>query len=160
MSHESAPRIKGASSILPTAPTASQLAELKDAMVTASELLRIYATISRHPRVKLTPGSNEIFATCREQMRHDLMMLEEQIDMLGSHVIAPLAAQDEYAMENEMPVAPREEPMPDPEPAAPDRTVFESVRSAFHVEDFFAPAARDLGANVAGAQTPEVGITA
>jgi len=129
-----------------TPPTPQQLTELNDALITATELEQIYAALARHPRVQTTPGSAEIFVSCREQLDQDIAVLEEHLESMRLlSRAAPLAAETDG-----VPSSPRLTSFPDVEPAEPDKSVFETVRRAFHVEDFLR---QQLEFSLASAQT-------
>jgi hypothetical protein len=125
------------SSSIPTPPTPQQLTELNDALVSATELQRLYAALAQHPRVLKTPGSSEIFESCREQLGQDLAVLDEQLERLQSLArFAPAEAEREG--EGAMPASSAGRlSFPDVEPADPQKSVFETVRKAFHLEDFW-----------------------
>lgn len=100
-------------------PTPQQLTELNDALLSATELERLYAALARHPRVQSTPGSVEIFEACREQLEQDIAMLGGQLESMRSPGLSsPLG------------------PHPDIEPANLDSPVFATVKKAFHFENF------------------------
>jgi hypothetical protein len=128
------PAMKSEQTPSSTPPTPQQLNELNDALVSATELEQIYAALAHHPRVQATPGSAEVFESCRQQLNQDIAVLDEHLEslrVLGRS--APLATEGE----SEGPAAsPRLASFPDVEPADPDKSVFETVRRAFHVEDF------------------------
>lgn len=136
MSYEPAPRRKSGPSLSSTQPTAAQLTELEGSLVTAAELLRVYAGLSRNPRVQAMPDATEIFATCREQMRHDLMLLDEQIAAFSGTVVEISKNSDETDAEGSVPLPPGLAALPDIEPPDPKGSVFEMVSRAFHLEDY------------------------
>jgi hypothetical protein len=123
------------SSSIPTPPTPQQLTELNDALVSATELQRLYAALAQHPRVLRTPGSSEIFESCREQVGQDLAVLDEQLERLQALArFAPAEAEREGALPDS---AAGRLSFPDVEPADLQKSVFETVRKAFHLEDFW-----------------------
>jgi hypothetical protein len=121
------------SSPIPTPPTPQQLAELNDVLVTATELQQVYSVLARHPRVVSSPGSAELFTTCLEQLNQDLIVLDEQLEslLLLGHAAPPEADTPAAAEE-----ARRLHSLPDLEPADTQKTVFDTVKKAFHLEDF------------------------
>jgi hypothetical protein len=126
------------SSPKPDLPTTQQLAELRDALISTTELQQLYAALAQHPRVRITPGSGEIFAACHEQVGQDMAVLDEQLGGLVSLAhSAPIRYEeaDEEARSGIEP-PPRDASFPDIEPADPQKSVFETVRRAFHLEDF------------------------
>ena len=128
------------SSSIPTPPTPQQLTELNDALVSATELQQLYAALAQHPRVLKTPGSSEIFESCREQLGQDMAVLDDQLERLQSLArFAP--AEMEREGDGTIPEAERiaaaRLSFPDVEPADPQKSVFETVRRAFHLEDFW-----------------------
>lgn len=126
------PRMIPDDSSPPAAPTLQQLAELNDALVTATELEQIYAALARHPRVQATPGSAEIFESCRQQLDQDIAVLDEHLENLRVLArSAPLAPEGENESAVERLVS-----LPDVEPAEPGGSVLATVRRAFHQEDF------------------------
>ena len=122
----------------PTPPTPAQLSEIDDALVTAAELQQVYTGLLHHPRVLATPGSSDVFAACREQISQDLTLLAAQAATLQMLVRALPTELDESSLEDEESLVPppRLASLPDLEPPDPKRPVFETVRKAFHLEDF------------------------
>jgi hypothetical protein len=119
----------------PTAPTPGQLAELGDVLVTGTELERLYEALTRHPRVLTTPGSPEIFAACHEQIAQDMRLIEEQLGSLFP--LAQVPAEPENVRETgTLPLPPRSVSLPDVEPPDLSKSVFDTVKRAFHLEDF------------------------
>jgi hypothetical protein len=114
-----------------TPPTPQQVTELNDALVTATELEQIYAALARHPRVQATPGSAEVFESCREQLGQDIAVLDEHLESMKL-----LARSAPATSEGDGETPPHLASFPDVEPAAPDQSVFDTVRRAFYVEDF------------------------
>jgi hypothetical protein len=126
------PRMNPDDSSPPAAPTLQQLTELNDALVSATELEQIYAALTRHPRVQATPGSAEVFESCREQLGQDIAVLDEHLEVLRVLArSAPLAPGGEGES-----AAARLASLPDVEPAEPGGSVLATVRRAFHLEDF------------------------
>jgi len=128
------------SSSIPTPPTPQQLTELNDALVSATELQRLYAGLVQHPRVLKTPGSSEIFEACREQISQDMAVLDEQLESLQSlarFVPAEVEREGDGLAPEIEGIAAARLSFPDVEPADPQKSVFETVRKAFHVEDFW-----------------------
>ena len=81
-----------------------------------------------------TPGSGEVFESCREQLHEDIALLDEHLENLRG-----LARSAPVTPEGEGNTAALPAPLasfPDVEPAEPDKSVFETVRRAFAVEDF------------------------
>jgi len=120
------------SSTTPTPPTPQQLTELNDVLVSATELHQIYAVLAKHPRVVSSPGSVELFAACMEQLNQDLAVLDEQLESL---LLLAQAAPADTAAESEE-EAQRFHSLPDLEPADVEQSVFNTVKRAFHLEDF------------------------
>jgi hypothetical protein len=131
-----------------TPPTPQQLTELNDALVTATELEQIYAALARHPRVQATPGSAEVFESCREQLSQDIAILDEHLENL--RVLARSAPRTPEGEGDAAPHPPQMASFPDVEPAGPGQSVLETVRRAFHVEDFLR---QQLEFSLASAQT-------
>jgi hypothetical protein len=129
------------SSNTPTPPTPQQLTELNDVLVSATELHQLYSTLARHPRVLSSPGSSDLFESCMEQMNQDIAVLDEQLESLQLLArSAPVEAEQEP---DERPPAyagvetpHRFDAFPDVEPTDVSKSVFETVRKAFHLEDF------------------------
>lgn len=130
----------------PTPPTPQQLIELNDARLSATELERLYAALARHARVRSTSGSVEIFEACREQLVQDIAALGEHLDDLSltSAAASPGETSDDSATSASLLGS-----FPDIEPAHPDKPVFDSVKKAFHLEDFLR---RQLESSLASAQ--------
>jgi hypothetical protein len=126
------------SSSIPTPPTPQQLTELNDVLVSATELQQLYAGLAQHPRVRTTPGSSEIFESCREQVGQDLAVLDEQLEGLQSPARSAPSGSDQKSDRAiaEGLTPPARLSFPDVEPADPEESVFETVRKAFHLEDF------------------------
>jgi hypothetical protein len=125
------------SSPTPTPPTPHQLTELNDVLVSATELQQLYAGLARHPRVLTTPGSSEIFESCREQVGQDMTVLDEQLEGLQSPArSAPTGLDQENDGAAAEGITPARLSFPDVEPANPQKSVFDTVRKAFHLEDF------------------------
>jgi hypothetical protein len=128
--------MKSESSPIPTPPTPAQLAEIDDVLVTAAELQQVYAGLLRHPRVLATPGSSDVFAACLDQISQDLTLLAAHAADLQARVL-PAEIEGATAGDEEPLVPPpRLASLPDIEPPDPQRSVFETVRNAFHLEDF------------------------
>jgi hypothetical protein len=128
----------------PTPPTPQQLTELNDVLLSATELERLYAALARHPRVQTTPGSIEIFGALREQLSQDMAVLGEHLEAL------PLPGASAPALNSaESNLATFLDSLPDIEPADPHKSVFDTVRKAFHLEDFLH---RQLDSSLASAQ--------
>lgn len=128
--------MKSDPSSLSARPTPAHLAEIDDALVTAAELQQVYAGLLRHPRVLATPGSSDIFAACLGQIHQDLTLLAAQAAALQTCVL-PAEIDPDLADDAEAPMRPpRIASLPDIEPPDPQRSVFETVRKAFHLEDF------------------------
>ena len=128
--------MKSDSSPVPTPPTPAQLAEIDDALVTAAELQQVYTGLVRHPRVLATPGSRDLFAACREQVSQDLTLLASQAANLQTLVRALPAHLEDEGEDDDCPTPPRLASLPDLEPLDPQRSIFDNVRKAFHLEDF------------------------
>ncbi len=128
--------MKPDSSSHPTPPTPSQLAEIDDALITAAELQQVYAGLLRHPRVLATPGSSDVFSSCLGQVSQDLTLLAGQAADLQTRVL-PAENDDSVLDDDETLIPPpRIASFPDIEPPDPQRSVFATVRKAFHLEDF------------------------
>jgi hypothetical protein len=131
------------SSTTPTPPTPQQLTEINDVLVSATELCQIYSTLARHPRVVGSPGASELFESCLDQMNQDMTVLDEQLENLQS-LAQSLPAETEQEPDDRVmaraatAAAPprRFQAFPDVEPADIKKTVFETVRKAFLLEDF------------------------
>ena len=100
-----------------TPPTPQQLTELNDALVTATELEQVYAALARHPRVLATPGSGEVFESCREQLSQDIAVLDEHLENL--RVLARSAPRSPEGEGDASAPAARLASFPDVEPAGP-----------------------------------------
>jgi hypothetical protein len=125
------------SSSMPTPPTPQQLTELNDVLVSATELQQIYAGLAQHPRVQKTPGSSEIFESCREQVGQDMAVLEEQLESLQALArFAPAELESDNPMPSLEGMAAARLSFPDVQRTDPQKSVFETVRKGFHVEDF------------------------
>jgi hypothetical protein len=116
----------------PTPPTPQQLTELNDVLLSATELERLYAALTRHPRVQTTPGSVEIFGALREQLNQDMAVLGEHLESLR----LPGASAPHLNSTDGAVSLPPLDALPDIEPADPHQSVFDTVRKAFHLEDF------------------------
>jgi hypothetical protein len=121
----------------PTPPTPQQLIELNDVLFSAMELQRLYAALARHPRVLITPGSVEIFESCREQLGQDAAVLTTELESL--HLLgqsAPLAEAGEGTSADGTVRSPQLAALSDIEPADSQKSVFDTVKKAFRHEDF------------------------
>jgi hypothetical protein len=118
------------------APTPAQLAELSDALVTATELDRLYEALTRHPRVLSTPGSCDVFQSCREQISQDMRLIEEQLSGLFPLAESPPDDDEKARQTGTLPLPPRTVSLPDVEPPDLSKSVFDAVKRAFHLEDF------------------------
>ena len=132
------------SSAPPLLPTPQQLTELHDLLVAATELHRVYASLEGHPRVVGSPRSVELFATFVEQMEHDVSTLDEQLETLMSLAKKPSKHPTEETPEAAAiaQLLGMDDPFPfkiapDVAPVDTEKSVFETVRRAFQVEDFF-----------------------
>jgi flagellar hook-length control protein FliK len=135
-------------STTPTPPTPQQLTELNDVLVSATELQQVYDLLARHPRVVSSPGSGELFEACLEQINQDLAVLDEQLKSLLPLAHSPPLepTPDESEPERELLAAAEAEAeaeeaqrfhsQPDLEPTEMGKSVFDTVRKAFRLEDF------------------------
>jgi hypothetical protein len=124
------------SSSMPTPPTPQQLTELNDVLVSATELQLVYAGLAQHPRVLKTPGSSEIFESCREQVGQDMAVLDEQLEHLQALAPAELEQEGDNLIAGAEAITAGRLSFPDVQRADPQKSVFETVRQAFHLEDF------------------------
>lgn len=133
------------SSALPLLPTPQQLAELDDLLLSANELHRIYQTLEQHPRVQGSAKSLELFATCREQLSQDILLVAQQLEAILSMSrnrpdFVPVQFKGETASLTQF-VGMSDETtqgvIPDVEPTDVGNSVFETVRKAFQIEDRF-----------------------
>jgi hypothetical protein len=125
------------SSTTPTPPTPQQLTELNDVLVSATELQRLYGGLVRHPRIVSTPGSGELFESCLEQVNQDTAVLDEQLETLQLLARSAPIEPVHISPEAEPDAFPRFHSFPDVEPADTSQSVFDTVKKAFHLEDFF-----------------------
>jgi hypothetical protein len=121
------------SSALPILPTPQELTELNDLLMSSMELLRVYASLERHPRVVGSERSVELFSSCREQLHQDIAILDKQLENLISLSKAPESEPEAKSTAE----AGERMVLPDTEPTDMNMSVFEIMRKAFHTEDLF-----------------------
>jgi len=146
------------SSALPMLPTLQQLTELNDLLASATELYQIYATLEHHPRVAGSEKSVELFNACTEQLHQDISVLDEQLETLvtlsRSNPGGALAQTGEEEAATVAYAGGGEGGhsslfIHDVEPIDVNKSVFEIVRKAFHIEDLFS---QQLGTCLQAAQ--------
>jgi len=133
------------SSALPLLPTPQQLTELNDLLVSTTELYKLYTTLERHPRIMGSPRSLELFSAFSDQLRQDISVLDKQLEILLSlsrsksreytGKIDTETAVFAHGSESDAP-----SPffsIPDVEPTNLNKSVFETVKKAFLMEDIF-----------------------
>jgi hypothetical protein len=125
-------------------PTPQQLTELNDLLVSTTELYKLYATLERHPRIVASPRSLELFSTFSDQLRQDISVLDKQLEILLT-LSRPKSEGKTDSLETETAVFAHAEPdapspffsIPDVEPTDINKSVFETVKKAFQMEDIF-----------------------
>jgi hypothetical protein len=126
-------------------PTPQQLTELNDLLVSTTELYKLYATLERHPRIMGSPRSLELFSTFSDQLRQDISVLDKQLEILLT-LSRPQSEQHTGGVDTETAtfahVGDSDAPspffsIPDVEPTDINKSVFETVKKAFQMEDVF-----------------------
>jgi hypothetical protein len=131
------------SSALPMLPTPQQLTELNDLLLCATELYKLYATLERHPRIMGSPRSLELFSAFSDQLRQDISVLDKQLEILltlsrpqeretiGKNDTSTAAFAHVGESETPSPFF----SLPDVEPTDISKSVFETVKRGFLMED-------------------------
>ncbi|HUB67503.1 MAG TPA: hypothetical protein VL981_08470 [Candidatus Methylacidiphilales bacterium] len=126
-------------------PTPQQLTELNDLLVSTTELYKLYASLERHPRIMGSPRSLELFSTFSDQLRQDISVLDKQLEILlslarpqnESNTGGIPSTQASYGHTSETDAPSPFLSIPDVEPTDINKSVFETVKKAFQIEDVF-----------------------